>query len=128
MPAGQSLQTPAPAREYFPVGHWLAVALVDPAGHAYPAVHAPTHWSVVWAAALPYRPAAQLPVHADVISPTVEPNRPATQLVQDPDPATEYLPAGHWLAVADVDPMGQAYPAVHAPLHVEDVSPAVAPY
>ena len=77
---------------------------------------------------MPYRPAAQLPVHAEVVSLTVEPNRPATQSVQDPDPATEYLPAGHWLAVADVDPMGQAYPAVHAPLHVEDVSPAVAPY
>ncbi len=40
-------------------GHVNAVAVVDPAAHAYPAV--------------------QLPVHVDTASPVVDPNRPGSQ-------------------------------------------------
>jgi len=35
-----------PAVLYCPDGHWLAVALVEPAGHANPAEHGPEHWLV----------------------------------------------------------------------------------
>lgn len=34
VPAGQSVQDPDPAREYFPAGHRLTVSVVDAAGHA----------------------------------------------------------------------------------------------
>jgi hypothetical protein len=126
-PGTQSVQKPAPAREYLPAGQMVGLGRVEPGGQAYPAVHAPTHWSVVCATASPYRPAAQLPLHADVVKPAAEPNRPATQSVQDPEPATEYLPAGHWLAVALVDPAGQAYPALHGPIHWAEVCAAALP-
>ena len=42
-PAAQSVQDPAATRLYLPAGHSAAVALVDPATHAYPAVHGPVH-------------------------------------------------------------------------------------
>ncbi len=71
-PAGQSVQDPEPAREYLPAGQMAAVPLEDPAAHAYPAVHAPTHWAVVWAT-VPYRPAVHWPVQVDAVSPAVEP-------------------------------------------------------
>ncbi len=99
-----------------------AVALVDPAGHAYPA--------------------KQGPVHAEVPRPCVPPNCPAGQLTHTEAPTREYVPtaqavqlgrvadavnrpAGHWehvpapealklpgwqgTAVADVEPAGHAY-------------------
>ena len=140
------MQDPEPATEYLPATHWLAVAVVDPAAHAYPAVHAPvhwlvvapaapyrpasqgpTHWALVWAV-VPYRPAAQLPVQADVVRPAVAPYRPAAQSVQTPEPATEYLPATHSSAVALVEAAAQAYPAVQLPVHVATVMALVAPY
>ncbi len=37
-PASQFVHAPAPPPLYFPAGHADAVALVDPAAHAYPAV------------------------------------------------------------------------------------------
>jgi hypothetical protein len=74
-PGTQSVQAPAPASAYLPDGHWAAVEVVDPAGHAYPA--------------------AQFPVQVAVVSPAVDPNVPAGQSVQAPAPASEYLPATH---------------------------------
>ena len=41
VPTGQLTHTPAPPTLYFPATHTLAVELADPAGHAYPALHAP---------------------------------------------------------------------------------------
>ncbi len=52
-PAGQAEQTLAPAREYVPGPHLTAVPLVEPAGHACPAL--------------------QEPEHVDTVSPTVAP-------------------------------------------------------
>jgi hypothetical protein len=198
VPAGHSVQTAAPAREYCPATHWVAVADVDPTGQEYPAVHAPLHVDDVRPADDPYDPAAHGPVQPDAATPTEDPKRPAGHAVhaalavlllnvpmghcvqadapaklnepagqadtvgevdpagqvypavhwpeqapdgrpvaapkvpaghsvQAPAPAREYCPATHWVAVAEVDPAGQAYPAVHAPLHVDDVRPGVAP-
>ncbi len=87
VPAGQSVHTPAPAREYLPAGHWLAVAVVEPTAHTYPAVHGP--------------------LHAAVDRPAVEPKVPAGQSVQTLAPVREYLPATHWVTVELVDAAGQ---------------------
>jgi hypothetical protein len=38
-----------------------------------------------------------------------------------------YFPDGHSTDVADADPAGHAYPAVHTPVHVFTVRPAVEP-
>ena len=43
-------------------------------------------------------------------------------------PPVLYCPGEHAAWVGDVDPTGQEYPAVHAPLHVDDVRPADDPY
>ncbi len=48
--------------------------------------------------------------------------------MQLPAPAKLYCPTGQMEAVADVDPTGQEYPAVHAPLHVDDVRPGEPPH
>ena len=74
-PATQSVQAPAPAREYFPATHWDAVADADPAGQAYPAV--------------------QLPEQAAEVRPEAEPKVPAGQSVQLEDPAELYFPMAH---------------------------------
>ena len=57
----------------------------------------------------------------------VAPNEPPGHRVQVPMPATLYCPAGHVNCVVDVEPTAHAYPAVHAPLHADDVRPGVAP-
>ena len=91
----------------------------------------------------PYRPAAQLVqltalpvlyvptahtfVHVATVRPAVAPYLPATQGVHVPAVARLYVPAAHWAAVAVVDPATHAYPAVHDPVHVATVSPAVEP-
>ncbi len=67
VPAGHSVQLPAPAKLYLPTAHTAAVGLVDPAAHAYPAVHDPLHAAVGRVVELP--------------------NNPAAQAVQVPDPA-----------------------------------------
>jgi hypothetical protein len=87
-PATQSVHDPAPTREYWPTPHCSAVALVDPAAQAYPAV--------------------QLPVQAAVGRPAVDPYLPAGQAVHVPDPEGAYCPATHWDAVGLVDPAAQA--------------------
>jgi hypothetical protein len=56
-PTAQSVHTPCPPVLNFPGGHAAAVAVVDPAAHAYPA--------------------AQSPLHAAVCRPRAEPNLPA---------------------------------------------------
>jgi hypothetical protein len=107
LPAGQMVQVPALAREYWPAGHMNAVALVDAATQAYPA--------------------GQDPEQPAVVCPDVAPKVPAGQAVQEPAPAREYVPAGQMDAVGDVDPEPQAYPAGHVPLHVATSMPATAP-
>ena len=47
MPTGQGLQAPAPAKEYVPAGQMEDVAVEDPAGQVYPAVHSPEQDAVV---------------------------------------------------------------------------------
>jgi hypothetical protein len=103
----QLVHADAAAREYWPAGHTAAVADVEPAGQTYPAVQGPLQAAEPNAAVAPYRPAAHW--------------------VQEPAPAREYWPAAHGVAVADVDPAGQAYPAVHGPEQVAAVSPAASP-
>ncbi len=84
------------------------MGLVDPAGHAYPAVQSPLQLAVPSPGAAPYRPAAQA--------------------VHTVDPAKLYVPAGHTSAVALVDPAGQTKPALQGPEHADDVRPVVSPY
>ena len=69
-PALQLLQVPAPPKLYLPCPHTAAVPMVDPATHAYPAVHGPLHDALV--------------------SPDVAPNVPAGHAVHAPTPASEY--------------------------------------
>ncbi len=76
---------------YLPAGHRMAMALVLPGGHAYPALHGPVHATTVSAGVDPNRPAAQGPVHAAVGRAAVTPNRPAAQSVHVAAPATLYL-------------------------------------
>ena len=63
-PAAHALHAATPPREYWPVAHTAAVALMDPATHAYPGVHGPVHSDVVKPVDAPYRPPAHRPLHA----------------------------------------------------------------
>jgi hypothetical protein len=102
-PPGHAMHAADPARLYLPAGHTEAVAFVDPAGHAYPALQSPPHVRLsVW------------------FGSTQVPTR---HVVQDTDPAALYVPIGHKDIVGLVVPAGHAYPAGHAPLHREDVKP-----
>ena len=47
-PGAQFVHTPAPATLYRPAGHIAAVAFVDPAAHAYPAVQSASHTAEDW--------------------------------------------------------------------------------
>jgi hypothetical protein len=91
------------------------VALVDPAGHAYPAAQGPVQDARIWLEVFPYWPAGHGAVQLVEVKPSVEPNVPTGQLGQNEAPAREYLPAGHRLLKGDVDPDGQAYPALQGP-------------
>ncbi len=73
------------------------VSVVDPAGHAYPALQLPLHAALASAVSLPYRPAGQS--------------------LQAETPPTEYWPGEHGAEVAVVDPGTQAYPGAQGPLH-----------
>jgi hypothetical protein len=103
VPAGQKEHDPDPARLYRPTGQTDAVAFLDPAGHAYPAM--------------------QLPLQAAVLAPEATPNLPAGHSLHDHAPATLYCPAVHMDAVAFLDPEGHAYPAVQLPLQVAFLRP-----
>ncbi len=63
----------------------------------------------------PYRPAGQGPEHAGEGSPEVAPYVPAGHGVHDPEPAREYEPKGHAVALGDVDPGPHTYPALQLP-------------
>ncbi len=82
--AGQLAQVPAPPKLYSPGGHSTAVALVEPAGQAYPAVHSPLQVSADAATAAPNRPAGHGAVQAAEASPLVFPNTPTGQLLHTP--------------------------------------------
>ncbi len=127
-PAAQLLQTPAPPKLYCPAGHTIAVALVQPAAHACPALHSPVHDDDTRPLMAPYVPAGHGAVHAAVDRAGVAPYRPAAQLLQMPAPSRLYCPAGQMAAVALVDPATQKYPAAQLPLQLTDGRPAVAPY
>ncbi len=66
-------------------------------------------------------------VHAAVDKPDEEPNNPAAHSVHALAPAALYLPALHCAAVAFVDPVAHAYPAVHVPEQDAVDKPAVEP-
>ncbi len=106
-PAGQLEHIPTPPAEYFPTGHIDAVELVDPATHAYPALHSPLQLAVAMAATLPYRPATQS-THTLAL-------------------AREYFPAAHASDVEFVDPGAHTYPALQLPLQLDDDRPDKAP-
>ena len=75
----------------------------------------------------PYLPTGQALVQLAFDIAVVFPKRPGTQSVHTPAPAKLYLPRGHVNAVALTEPSTHAYPAVHDPVHVASVSPAVEP-
>jgi hypothetical protein len=128
VPAGHSVHTPAPDTLYRPATHWAAVALVDPAGHAYPAVHIPLQADEIRPDVAPNVPAGHRPEHAAVISPEALPYRPAPQAVHDAALPRLNVPGAHGTAVALVDPAGQAYPALQRPLHPAVARPGEEPY
>jgi hypothetical protein len=124
-PAGQSVHTVAPAKEYRPTAHWDAVDEIDPGEHAYPAVQMPEQALVVSPAVAPYRPPGQGPEHAAAVKPVVTPYSPAAHSKHVPTPATAYCPATHEEHAED--PSVLNWPAGHCPEHAEDVRPTVAP-
>ena len=71
------------------------MALVLPAGQAYPAAHAPLHPAVVRAGVAPYRPAMHCPVQAAVVRPALAPYWPGAQSVQLEEPAMANLATMH---------------------------------
>ncbi len=81
MHSQRTVHSPAPATLKEPAGHTTAVALVDPAGHAYPALQGPEQALAGAAGPLP--------------------NRPGAQRVHTPLPAEDHVPAGHGLARVD---------------------------
>jgi hypothetical protein len=96
VPPAHSTQAAAPAKLYRPAGQMKAVALVDPTGHAYPAV--------------------QLPLHKEEFNPTTEGlnQLPPGHTVHTAAADKLYWPAGHRVAL--MVPAGQAYPAVQLSL------------
>ena len=91
VPLGHGTQLPRPPALYVPAGQMAAVALAEPAGHAYPGTHGP--------------------LHAAEVRPEVLPKRPLGQSGHEPTPPLLYLPGPHSTAVGLVDPAGHAYPA-----------------
>ena len=107
VPLGQAEQLPAPPKLKVPGVHNTAVPFVEPAGHA--------------------NPAAQGPVQLAVIAPGTEPYRPAAQELHSPLPPALYVPTGHNDTIEEIEPAGQAYPALQGPEHADDTIPAVDP-
>jgi hypothetical protein len=93
----------AAGREYVPAGHSCAVALVDPAGHAYPAVQLPEQAAVVRPEVSPYVPAGHAPEHLAVLRRAASPNVPCGHRVQALEAGRLYLPTGQGSAVADTE-------------------------
>ena len=84
----QPVHDPAPPALYVPLPHLTAVALVEPAGQAYPGAHTPLQLLLDSPVAAPYTPAGH----------DMHTLAPGTSL---------YCPTGHGFAVAFVDPVGQ---------------------
>ena len=72
-------------------------------------------------------PATHGPLQSGVDSPVVLPNRPIGHTEHVTAPLPLHCPAMQFDAVDDVDPAAHAYPALQLPLHVDVVSPDVAP-
>jgi hypothetical protein len=123
-PAAHMAHDPAPERLYCPAGHGDVVALVDPAGHAYPAVQSPLHPDVFIAAVAPNCPAA----HALQVDAPALLNCPEAHSLHVDAPALLNCPAGQVDTVALVDPAGHVYPEVQSPLHADVFIAGVAPY
>ena len=81
-PAGQGLQLSVAPSLNDPAGHTTAVALVLPAGQAYPGKHAPMQLASSARAWDPNRPGGQGPVQAGEGRADVDPYSPATQSTQ----------------------------------------------
>jgi hypothetical protein len=108
-PALQLVHTVAPETEYVPGGHWAPAgdASVDPGGHRYPALHGPSQLGLV--------------------RPVPDPYRPMGQLLHAPAPSRLYCPGVQGTAEGDVDPAGQALPALQLPEQADDGRAEVAP-
>ena len=116
-----------PATLYFPAGHTAAVGDVDPAGHAYPALHGPLHDDDCSPLVLPYRPPLHGPLHVTLFRPPELPYVPAGHARQ-PEPFTKYDPAEHVDGFGVVDPGLHTNPDAHGPLQLAIVSPTLEPY
>jgi hypothetical protein len=128
VPAGHALHTPAPPTLYRPAAHIAAVALVDPATQAYPALQLPLHSTDVRPSVAPYVPAGHGAVQKADARAVVAPYRPALQFVHTLAPLALNVPAGHTDAVGDVDPATQKCPALQLPLQSAVVMPDTPPY
>jgi hypothetical protein len=84
-----------------------AVALTDPAGHAYPA--------------------GQLPLQIAEGRPGPDPNTPAGHRLHSLAPLALKVPAGQSAGDGVTDPAAHAYPAAHGPLQEGAVMPLVLP-
>ena len=89
------------------------MAVVEPAGHAYPAAHGPLQVADVRPSAAPYRPGAHGPLQFAVNSTTAAPYNPAVQLLHTPAPPALYCPAVHGDDVPVDEPAGHENPAGH---------------
>jgi hypothetical protein len=98
-PATHTVHTPAPVKLYRPAGHNAAVAVVDPATHAYPALQFPLHVDDDKPLTDPYDPASHGPLHITLPMPAIAPYRPALQFVHTPDDVLLYLPGGQITSV-----------------------------
>jgi len=85
-PVGHIVHDPAPGKLYSPAPHIDAVAFVDPAGHAYPAMQFPLHTDVVSPCVAPNLPAGHKDVHDAEVKPEDEPYRPTGHGEHDPEP------------------------------------------
>lgn len=103
------------------------MALVDPCGHAYPAVHGPAQEGAVAPGPSPNLPASHGPLQVGDASAKPAPKVPAGQGEHATAPPVLNLPAEQGTAVDVVDPAGQTYPALHGPLHKLVPAPAAAP-
>ena len=97
------------------------MALVEPAGQAYPAVQTPLQLDDVSPVVLPNAPALHRPLQLALVSPELLPYTPAGHALHDPDPITLYVPTPHSTAVLLMEPAGHAYPALHGPVQSDDV-------
>ena len=102
--------------------------MVEPAGHAYPAVQFPLQLEFIKPEVLPKVPGLHGPLHVGEFNPVVFPKYPALQFAHAPVPAAEYVPTGHTNGVDDVEPAAHVYPALQFPLQLAFVSPGVLPY